>query len=246
MAFSTLRLRMRQIAFVPAGLLLITYFVVGNFLLRNRRIRYELTIKVRTPDGIRRGSSVIQATIERSVPFWGDNGIHHRVTGNAPAVELPDGRLVFALLGGSANVSLPELAAQDTNVLPAVRDWRRRKPTGGIWPHLKAKRPIINVDVTVMRRRETPSAGARYPTIVVVDPANARPIRRIELANCEDVLGPGFSVTGLELRFVNAPPNTPFDPPWLSTVSQALDDLGSSGLPRLGVAFVNFVARRAG
>lgn len=78
MAFSTLRLRPRQIAFVPIGLLLITYLVVRNLLLRNRHIPYELTIKVRTPDGVRRGSSVIQATVERSMPFWGDNGIRHR------------------------------------------------------------------------------------------------------------------------------------------------------------------------
>jgi hypothetical protein len=195
---------------------------------------------------VRRGSSVIQATIERSVPFWGDNGTHHKVTGNAPAVELPDGRLVFALLNGSTNVSLPEIAARDTNVLPVVTDRRRRKPTSGIWSHLKAKRPLINVDAAIMRRRETPSAGARCPAIIALDPADAKPIRRIELANCEDVLGPVFSVTGLELRFVDAPPDTALDPPWLATVSQALDDLGSSGLPRLSVAFADFVARRAG
>lgn len=246
MVFSTLRLRLRQIAFVPAGLLLITLFVVGNLLLRNRYIRYKLTIEVRTPDGDRRGSSVIQATIERSIPFWGDNGIHHKVTGNAPAVELPDGRFVFALLRGSSNVSLPELAAQDTKVLPVITDWRHRKRTNEIWSYLKAKRPILNVDAGIMCRRETPSAGARYPTIVVVDPANARPIRRIDLANSEDVLGPGFSVTCLELRFVNTPPDTAVNPTWLSVVSQALDDLGSPGVPRLNVDFANFVARLAG
>lgn len=246
MAFATLGWRLRQIAFVPAGLGLITLFVVGNLLLRNRHIRYELTIELRTPDGVRRGSSVIQATIERSIPFWGDNGIHHKVTGNAPAVELPDGRLVFALLRGSGNVSLPELAARDTNVLPLVTDWRRRKSTNEIWSHLKAKRPVIHVDAEIMLRRETPSAGARYPTIVVVDPTNAEPIRRIDLANGEDVLGLGFSVTGLGLRVVDTPPYTAFDPPWLSTISQALDDLRSSRFPRLGVNLANFVARRAG
>ena len=246
MAFATLRLRLRQIAFVPAGLGLITFLVVGNLLLRNRHIRYELTLEVRTPDGVRRGSSVIQATIERTIPFWGDSGIHHNVTGNAPAVELPDGRLVFALLRGSGNVSLPELAARDTNVLPLVTDWRRRKPTHQIWSRLKAKRPILNVDAEIMLRRETPSAGARYPIFVVVDPASAERIRRIDLANCADVLGPGFSVTGLGLRFVDSPPDAVSDPPWLPTVSQALDDLGSSRFPPLDVNLANFVARRAG
>jgi hypothetical protein len=246
MVFSTLRLRLRQIALVPVGLLLITYLAVGNLLLRNRHIRYELTIKVRTPDGVRSGSSVVQATIERSMPFWGDNGIHHRVTGNAPAVELPNGRLVFALLGGAANVSLPEVAARDTNVLPAVTDWRRNKPTSGIWSKLKAKRPLIDVDAAFIALRTRPSTGSGYPTIVIVDPADAKSIQQVDWANSEDVLGSGFSLTGLELRFVNAPPDTMLDPPWLPTVSQALDDLGSSGLGRLGVTFANFVARRAG
>lgn len=246
MVFSTLRLRLRQIAFVPVGLLLITYLVVGNLLLRNRHIRYELTIKVRTPDGVRSGSSVIQATIERSMPFWGDNGIRHKVTGNAPAVELPDGRLVFALLRGSGNVSLPKVAARDTNVLPAVTDWRRNKPTSVIWSQLKAKRPLINVDAAFIALRTRPSAGSGYPTIVVVDPADAKPIQLVDWANSEDVLGSGFSLTGLELKFVNAPPDTALDPPWLPTVSQALDDLGPSGLDRLGVTFANFVALRAG
>lgn len=245
MTFSTLRLRLRQIAFVPAGLLLITLLVLGNLLLRNRHIRYEMTIKVRTPDGVRSGSSVIQATIERSMPFWGDNGIHHRVTGNAPAVELPDGRLVFALLKGASNVSLPEVAASDTNVLPAVTDWRRNKATSMIWSQLKAKRPAINVDAEFIALRTRPSAGSGYPVIVVVDPAAAKPIQLVDWGNSEDVLGSGFSLTGLELRFVNVPPDTALDPPWLPAVSQALDDLGPSALGRLGVTLANFVARRA-
>jgi hypothetical protein len=246
MTFSTPGHWLRKIAGLGVGLFVVTYFVVGKLVLRNRHIRYELTIAVQTPEGVRRGSSIIQATIERSVPFWGDNGIHHSVTGNAPAVELLDGRLVFALLGGSGNVSLPELAAQDTNVIPVISDWKHRKSASEIWSRLKAKRPHIKVETATMLRRETPSAGSRYPIIVVLDPANAKPIRRIELANCEDVLGPGFSVVGLELRFVDAPPDTALDPPWLAIVSQALDDLRSFGLPRLDVDLANFVARRAG
>lgn len=246
MAFSTFRRWPRQLAGLGVGLLVVTYLAVGNRLLRSRRIRYELTIEVRTPHGVRRGSSVIQATIERSVPFWGDNGIHHRVTGNAPAVALPDGRLVFALLRGSTSVSLPELAAGDANALPVVMDWKRRKPTEAIWSHLRAKRPKIHIDAEMIARRMGPSAGSRYPAMVVVDPAGANPIRAIALANSEEVLGPGFGVTGLELKFVDAPPDTTLDPPWLSAVSQALDALGSSGLPRPDVTSENFVARGAG
>lgn len=244
MAFSTLRLRLRQIAFVPAGLLLITHLVVGNLLLRNWRLRYELTIGVQTPEGRRRGSSVIEVTVKRSVPFWGTNGINFQIKGKAPAVELPDGRLVFALLMDSTNVSLPALAAMDTQAMPTISDRVRRMNTGAIWSHLKAERPEIHVDAAIMSRRTGTDAGASYPDVVVLDPAEPTSIRAINPANAEDVLGPGFSLTGLELRIVDAPPDTAFDPPWLPSMSYALDRLASSTGPmRNSLNPSRFVAR---
>jgi hypothetical protein len=236
---------LRGIAGISLWLGLIAYVAVGRLLLRNWRLRYELTIKVETPEGPRRGSSVIQVIVERSVPFWGDTGIHFRVTGKAPAIELPDGRLVFALLWASTNEILPELAVEDTNAIPAIADRLRRMNTGAFWSRLKARRPDMFVDAAMMSRRMTPSAGARYPTIVVVDPAAAKPIQPIDPANAEDVLGPGFGLTGLEFRIVDGPPDMAFDPAWLARVSQALDDMASSGLPRLNLNLAHFVARGA-
>jgi hypothetical protein len=229
------------IAGIGVVLGLIAYFAMGRLLLRNWRLRYELTIEVETPEGRRRGSSVIQVSVKRTVPFWGDNGIHFQVEGKAPAVELPDGRLVFALLRDSTNEGLPELAVKDTNAMPAISDRLRRMDTGAFWSHLKAKRPDMFVDAAMMSRRITPSAGARYPTIVVVDPAAAKPIQSIDPANAEDVLGPGFGVAGLELRIVDRPPDMASDPPWLARVSQALDDMASSGLPNSSMCLARFI-----
>ena len=62
--------------------------------------RYRLTVGVDTPEGVKTGSSVIEVETavasERSIPNPG--AVSHRVRGEAVAVDLPDGRTLFALL----------------------------------------------------------------------------------------------------------------------------------------------------
>lgn len=62
--------------------------------------RYRLTVEVDTPQGLRSGSSVIE--VEQSMGRSAGTGfgeiIMRRVQGEAVAVDLPDGRTLFALL----------------------------------------------------------------------------------------------------------------------------------------------------
>ena len=62
--------------------------------------RYRLTVEVETPDGLRSGSSVIEVETgvagEYSIPSPG--AVSHKARGEAAAVELPDGQVLFALL----------------------------------------------------------------------------------------------------------------------------------------------------
>jgi hypothetical protein len=237
-------LRLHQIAFLPAGLLLIAYLAVGNILRRNWRLRYELTIGIRTPKGHLCGSSVIEVTVKRSVPFWGTTGIDFQIAGKAPAVELPDGRLVFALLKDSTSVSLPALAVMDTQAMPIISDRVRPMNTCAIWSRLKAERPEIHIDAATMSRRTGTSATASYPDVIVLDPAEVTSIRAINPVNAEPVLGPGFTLTGLEIRIVGTPPDTAFDPSWLPSISDALDRVASSTGPmRHSLNPARFVAR---
>lgn len=240
MTSSTVSRWPRQIA----GLGAIACLAVGGFLLRNWRLRYELTIEVETPEGRRRGSSVIVATVRRSVPFWGASGSNLDIQGQAPSVELADGRLVFALLHDSTNVSLPGLAAIDTHTLPTTPDRLPRMNAGAIWSQLKARRPVMRVDAATMRRRMGSGAGACYPDIVVLNPADPTSIRAIDPANAEDALGPGFSLTALELRIVDAPLDALSELPWLPGVSSVLDRMASSTGPlRNSLNPARFVAR---
>ncbi|MDG6078622.1 hypothetical protein E3U23_05375 [Erythrobacter litoralis] len=62
--------------------------------------RYRLTVEVDTPQGLRSGSSVIEVETDvasaTTIPSPGS--VSHRVRGEAVAVDLPDGRTLFALL----------------------------------------------------------------------------------------------------------------------------------------------------
>lgn len=75
----------------------------------NDTLRYKLTVEVETPQGTRTGHSVIEIKGNR-VSGWlpGGGGTRASYRGEAVAVELPGGPIVFALLrskGGSANAA---------------------------------------------------------------------------------------------------------------------------------------------
>lgn len=68
--------------------------------------RYRLTVEVETPQGLATGSSVIE--VEQSMGSTAMSGfgqrISRRVRGEAVAVDLPDGRTLYALLRSENNI----------------------------------------------------------------------------------------------------------------------------------------------
>ncbi len=88
---------------------------------KQETFRYRLTVEVETPDGLRSGSSVIEVVVRET----GDDGltlpeargIRARLRGEVVAVELPDSRVLFALLRSQNNVDAAKwwpYAAVDT------------------------------------------------------------------------------------------------------------------------------------
>lgn len=65
-------------------------------------IHYRLTVEVETPQGLRSGSSVIEVKLtETGEDYWANpeaRGQRAKLRGEAVAVDLPDGRVLFALL----------------------------------------------------------------------------------------------------------------------------------------------------
>lgn len=68
--------------------------------------RYRLKVEVETPEGLKTGSSVIEVDTSvagrLSIPTPG--AVRHRVRGEAAAVDLPDGKTLFALLRSEDDV----------------------------------------------------------------------------------------------------------------------------------------------
>jgi hypothetical protein len=71
-------------------------------------IRYRMTVDVSTPEGLRSGSSVLESTITGGTPIGDASGIQFDLRGEAVAVPLPNGKVLFALLrpasGGDAGI----------------------------------------------------------------------------------------------------------------------------------------------
>lgn len=238
------RRRPRRIAGAFAGLALLFYFTAGKVFLRDNTLRYELTIEVETPAGVRRGSSIIEAVIHRTVPFWGDNGTHFRLRGEAPAVDLPDGRILFALLQDVNNVFLPERAAAAANAMPALsgKILQGANEVGKFWPQLKAARPALVVDAAMFEGQSAQS----YPDLVVVDPADIQSIQAVNPLASEQVLGAGVRFAKMRIAIVDAPPVLDLDrrAPWVLGMSQALDRAASrSGPLRHSLNLSRFIAR---
>lgn len=95
--------------------------------------RYRLTVEVDTPQGLRSGSSVIAVKCGAvRLPAVGGAGCHAR--GEAVAVDLPDGRTLFAFLHGASKVDLINYLASspampmsdDDDTLTREQQWQRR------------------------------------------------------------------------------------------------------------------------
>lgn len=68
--------------------------------------RYRLTVEVETPEGLRTGSSVIevQQSIGRTTMDGFGEQVFLRIRGEAVAIDLPDGRTLYALLRSGGDV----------------------------------------------------------------------------------------------------------------------------------------------
>ena len=85
-------------------------------------VRYRLRAEVETPAGTRFGSSVIEVTLNRSIT-------NYKLHGEAVAVDLPGGQVLFVLLRSPTNVdwaaSLPGFVPPESNV--AMQTFKERQ-----------------------------------------------------------------------------------------------------------------------
>ena len=75
-------------------------------------IRYRLTATVETPEGLRSGSSVIEVTEGMSRMSGAFAGSGYSIKGEAAAVDLPGGQVLFVLMRSPSNVDWAAWAIQ--------------------------------------------------------------------------------------------------------------------------------------
>ena len=92
---------MHRGAFVALGLAL----ALTSCGYRSEEFRYRMTVEVDTPQGLRTASSVIEVEVSDPGPnSLPEAGINTKVRGEAVAVDLPGGKVLFALLRSDDSV----------------------------------------------------------------------------------------------------------------------------------------------
>lgn len=169
-------------------------------------LRYRLTVTVDTPQGPRSGSSVIEVVGVRN-PGWltpEGRGTRSSFRGEAVAVDLPGGKVLFALLktsgGASDAADYPWLAFRER--LKGSQDWldsiRRMRAWRG--------------QVAVMPATETTLVADNVPALPrlvrfrdVADPAS---VEKVDPANLAASFGPGFALKAVRVEVTDDPVTT--------------------------------------
>lgn len=179
--------------------------------------RYRLTVQIETPQGLRTGSSVIEVqTIKDgalSLTGGGAGGdVVYRVNGQAVAVDLPNGKTLFALLRSdwdrdwaatvlALQVSYP--TEQEVAVRAPARKWN---------PDLNfemwMERVVATREVFVLPRfrRLGPDRVSAWPMFAQFrDPRDPRSIQQVDADHLPIAFGPGYAVHRITINRTDDP-----------------------------------------
>lgn len=204
---------------------------------RSSTLRYRMTVAVQTPQGVRSGSSVMEARIVRQIPLMGADAVRYEHEGEAVAVDLPDGSTLFGLLGQDAyHVALP------------THGWRRGTAVPDVTPEMPtALRERDAADWPVLRRL-APSmrlVPQDYPLFArFSDIPDARSLELFAADQFSAALGPDYRLLEVTIQPTEAPLE------W--TIERRLAWLGTSVTNYLpgevarsrGISTLNFQRRR--
>jgi hypothetical protein len=145
------------------------------------RVRYRMTVEVETPAGLRTGSSVreVVGRTAPNIPMLGEDRGSVSVRGEAVAVDLPGGQVLYALLDGADTVPLRIDGQLTDQVIP-------------IWP--TAPVGIHNPDGT-----------ARPPQFVRFrDPRDPRSVEAVDPVDFAASFGPGTRLRRITIQHTDA------------------------------------------
>lgn len=176
---------------------------------RSETFRYRMTVEVETPEGLKTGSSVIEVhyseTGDKSITFPEARGINTRARGEAVAVDLPDGKVLFALLRSQKSVDAA--AGWPIDALDPPR-------TDGDYVVVRQVRAMKDMDELAVLPRMLPPAGHRqersgYPMLVtfrdIEDPTSVTLVDPDDLAAS---FGEGVKLERITVQITDEPETT--------------------------------------
>ncbi|MEW4448168.1 hypothetical protein [Qipengyuania sp. JC766] len=186
-------------------------------------VRYRLTVEVDTPQGEREGSSVIEVEVREQPPGPTlGNKVRLRHHGEAVAVDMPNGKTLFALLYNERDL------VEAGNLYP----WRALLPAPG-GDHAWGVRAARNLE---KREGPYPLPPAFYPTFVTFDdPTNHATIILLDKDDIAAEFGSGTRISNVTVEMTDdrVTRGLPDRLPWLTdpTLESSPNDVYPEGLP---------------
>lgn len=162
------------------------------------RYRYKMTVEVETPQGPRSGYAVREIVIRTppSIPMLGEHRTGFGVIGEAVAVDIAPGKVLFALMTG-ANGS-HDYAGRDVNFMFKELTSGKKGDAIELWPKKPTtRRPIIAEPMPILVTFRD-----------VSDPTTAE---HVEPGALEQTFGPGVILKKIEVSLVDQAITTGID-----------------------------------
>ena len=161
-------------------------------------IRYRLTAEVETPEGVKTGSSVIEAKTDRRIT-------RVKARGEAVAVDLPDGQVLFVLLRSASMVdwaaTLPGIPLPEDDVSIGVFKERQAQ--------LERQLDAVSRDRTVyyLWGGTISKDRAQYLPYMVRfrDMADPKSVEQVDPADLAKSFGPGVKLKSLTVQVTDEP-----------------------------------------
>lgn len=154
--------------------------------------RYKMTVEVETPEGVRSGSAVREVRYQAASSWFplGESRPQWRLKGEAVAVDLPNGRILFALLRGNGG--------GDVDYGARIAD--RALGNGGrisgwpgpveLWPTAPSRIALEQTDTIPMM-------------VTFADSHNAKSVEQLDPANLASTFGAGVRLRRITVEVVN-------------------------------------------
>ena len=185
-------------------------------------LRYRLTLEIETPFGVRSGSSVVESTITKGPGFGDASGISYHLHGEATAVELPNGRVLFGLLRSNSNsdtagyhASLVQDAACQASGLKPLPD--PSLCAGGSWREFRSWAKKVGLSTTLMPKD--------FPLLVTLgNNRDAVSVSAVPPGNLKAAFGLGYRLRAIAVTVTDEPLTNRLEShlPWRGSITEGM------------------------